>query len=99
MPNIGPTEIAIIGLIVLTFIALPVAIVLLVVHLLRTTPSRRRVEADHAVEIVRLRFARGEISQADFEAALRALGREPRPSTPDVAMRGSAEQAPDRPTE
>ena len=35
---------------------------------------RRRLEADLGLEVLRMRLARGEISQAEFEQAKRALG-------------------------
>lgn len=47
-------------------IALVATLVLLV--------SRRRPTIDPALERLRIRFAGGEISQADFETARRALG-------------------------
>jgi uncharacterized membrane protein len=79
MPGVGPVDIAVIAMAVVVFVAIPITIVLLVVHLLRSTPTRRSVETDHAVEIARERFARGEITLEDYERALRALGRPSRP--------------------
>jgi uncharacterized membrane protein len=35
---------------------------------------RRRLEAELGLEVLRTRLARGEISQAEFEQAKRALG-------------------------
>jgi uncharacterized membrane protein len=35
---------------------------------------RRRLEAEFGLEVLRARLARGEISQAEFEQAKRALG-------------------------
>jgi uncharacterized membrane protein len=75
VPNIGPVEVAMVGLVIVTFVGIPVAIVLLVIRLLRSTSGQRPPETDHAVEIVRVRFARGEITREEFEAALLALGR------------------------
>ena len=36
--------------------------------------SRRRLEEELGLEVLRTRLARGEISQAEFEQAKRALG-------------------------
>ncbi len=85
MPNTGPVELLVLlSILILVFVAIPVAIALLAIHLFRGTGRSTRArragaghEADAAVEIVRARFARGEISVEDYEAALRALGRPP----------------------
>jgi uncharacterized protein (DUF952 family)/uncharacterized membrane protein len=71
-----------IGVLVVAFVAIPVAIVLLAINLLRsqregTARSRigaPRSDAEAGAEVVRGRFARGEIDEADLDAALRALG-------------------------
>jgi len=52
-----------------------VGIVLLIVWAVRGGfPSQRHSEHDGAVEILRRRFAAGEISQAEYEQARKALG-------------------------
>jgi len=52
-----------------------VAIILLVVWAVREVfPGQRQSEHDGAVEILKRRFASGEISQAEYEQARKALG-------------------------
>lgn len=52
-----------------------VAIVLLVVWAVRTAFSGQQKDAhDRAVEILKRRYAAGEISQAEYEQARKALG-------------------------
>ena len=54
-----------------------VAVVLLVVWVVRATfPAPRRDEGDRALDLLRQRYASGEISQAEYEQARRVLGRE-----------------------
>lgn len=51
------------------------AIILLVVWAIRSTfPSQRQTEHESAVEILKRRYAAGEISQAEYEQARHALG-------------------------
>lgn len=51
------------------------AIILLVVWVVRSVfPSQRQDEHDGAVELLKRRYAAGEISQAEYEQARKALG-------------------------
>lgn len=59
-------------------LAIPVAIIWLVVVLIRNQSARSRPSFDPAAEQLRYRYARGEISQADFEQGMRFLGYERR---------------------
>jgi putative membrane protein len=53
------------------------ALVLLVVWIVRATvPAQRRDDGDVALDLLRRRFAAGEISQAEYEQARRILVRE-----------------------
>lgn len=80
MVSVGP----LVGLIVLFSaffaLAIPIAILWLVIVVIRNIagqqPAPRR---DPAAEELRYRFARGEITQAQFEDGMRALGYEKRP--------------------
>ncbi len=52
-----------------------VAVLLLVVWAVRALfPVERRSEHETAIEILKRRYAAGEISQAEYEQARRALG-------------------------
>ena len=52
-----------------------IAIILLVVWAVRGVfPGQRQTESDGAVEILQRRYAAGEISQAEYEQARKALG-------------------------
>lgn len=52
-----------------------VALILLVVWAVRATfPGQQQTEHDTAVEILKRRYAAGEISQAEYEQARKALG-------------------------
>ena len=58
-----------------------VALVLLVVWIVRAAfPAQRRDDADAALDLLRRRFAAGEISQAEYEQARRILVREAAPA-------------------
>jgi putative membrane protein len=51
------------------------AIILLVVWAVRSVfPSQRQGEHESAIEILKRRYAAGEISQAEYEQARKALG-------------------------
>jgi uncharacterized membrane protein len=75
---------ALVGLVVLLAVilalAIPLLIVWLLVELLRGATGgggrrrRRRDRYDPAAEALRTRYARGEITQADFEFGMRSLG-------------------------
>jgi uncharacterized membrane protein len=72
-----------IGLIVFGSIALafmiPILILYLIVVVIRNlSDGTRRRRYDPAADALRYRFASGEISEADFEAGMRALGYEKR---------------------
>jgi putative membrane protein len=55
------------------------AIILLVVWAVRSVfPSQRQSEHESAVEILKRRYAAGEISQAEYEQAFKALGEDER---------------------
>lgn len=57
------------------WMVLGVVLVVVVVWALLATISRRdRPAADDAAQILRARFARGEITQAEYEQARRLLG-------------------------
>jgi uncharacterized membrane protein len=70
-----------IGLIVfgsiLLALAIPIAIIWLIVEVIRGGTGRRD-RYDPAADALRYRFARGEITQVEFEAGMRALGYEKR---------------------
>lgn len=61
---------------VLFALALPLLIVWLLISLVRNADGPRRPPRDPAVEELRVRFARGEITEADFEQGMRLLGYE-----------------------
>jgi putative membrane protein len=62
------------------------AIILLVVWAVRSVfPSQRQSEPESAVEILKRRYAAGEISQAEYEQARKALGDVERPNQGVVA--------------
>ena len=72
-----------IGLIVfgsiLLALAIPIAIIWLIVEVIRSAAGTgRRDRYDPAADALRNRFARGEITQVEFEAGMRALGYEKR---------------------
>lgn len=57
------------------FVVLVVALFLVITRGTRAgLGPRRRLEAELGLEVLRGRLARGEISQAEFEQAKRALG-------------------------
>lgn len=65
-----------------------VALVLLVVWFARAAfPEQRRDDGDAARDLLRRRFAAGEISQAEYEQARRILDRE---ATPAAGVGGRA---------
>lgn len=63
---------------IIAVFAIPIAIIWLLVLLVRNSSEPRSGRQDPAVEQLRVRFARGEIGQAEFEEAMRALGYERR---------------------
>jgi uncharacterized membrane protein len=64
---------------VLLALAIPIAIIWLIVEVIRgATGGGRRDRYDAAADALRYRFAKGEITQAEFEAGMRALGYEKR---------------------
>ncbi len=63
---------------IIAVFAIPIAIIWLLVLLVRNSSEARSGRQDPAVVQLRVRFARGEISQAEFEEAMRALGYERR---------------------
>jgi uncharacterized membrane protein len=63
---------------VIAVFAIPIAIIWLLVLLVRNSSGPGSGRGDPAVEQLRVRFARGEISPAEFEEAMRALGYERR---------------------
>jgi uncharacterized membrane protein len=63
---------------IIAVFAIPIAIIWLLVLLVRNSSEARSGRQDPAVEQLRVRFARGDISQAEFEEAMRALGYERR---------------------
>jgi len=72
-----------IGLIVFVSVVvallIPIAIVWLIVVVIRSlSGAERHVRYDPAADALRFRFAQGEITQAEFEAGMRALGYEKR---------------------
>jgi uncharacterized membrane protein len=80
MVDIGASVVLIALLSVVLTLAIPVAIVWLIVVLVRRSSeetSRRRY--DPAAEQLRYRYARGEISPAEFEQGMHLLGYERAP--------------------
>ncbi len=63
---------------VLFSLAIPIAIIWLLVVLVRNASGPRSDRYDPAAEQLRMRFARGEITQSQFEEGMRALGYEKR---------------------
>ncbi len=78
MPNIGPIELVIAVAMWVFVFAIPVTLFFLVVRaaVRSVFGQERRLEADLGAQVVRERFARGEISREDAEAGMRALGRD-----------------------
>jgi uncharacterized membrane protein len=77
MVDIGPSILLFMLLSVVLTLAIPVAIVWLIVVAVRRSDSetsRRRY--DPAAEQLRYRYARGEISPAEFEQGMHLLGYE-----------------------
>ena len=68
------------GVAVLVFGALPATIIVLVLHLMREQRAhaagraRPLTDAERGAEVVRSRFARGEITEEALDSALWALG-------------------------
>jgi uncharacterized membrane protein len=77
MPDIGPAEFLIIGLIVVTW-ALPIILIVLGVRwLVRRSESRLQAEppdTDSALATLRQRYPRGVIDATEFEERKRTLG-------------------------
>jgi uncharacterized membrane protein len=61
---------------ILAAIAIPVAIIWLIVVVVRNLSGPRRPSRDIAVEELRYRLARGEITEAQFEQGMWDLGYE-----------------------
>jgi uncharacterized membrane protein len=80
MVELGPSVWLISLLTVVVILAVPVAIVWLIVVVIRKsgdgTPPRRY---DPAAEQLRYRYARGEISEAEFQQGMHMLGYERAP--------------------
>ncbi len=78
MPNIGPVELLVVLVIAILIVGLAVAILfgLIRAGTVAVFGHDRRLEADLGAQVIRERFARGEISRADAEAGMRALGRD-----------------------
>ena len=80
MVELSPSVMLVWLLTVIVTLAVPVAIVWLIVVLIRNSnggASRRRY--DPAAEQLRYRYARGEISEAEFERGMQLLGYERAP--------------------
>jgi uncharacterized membrane protein len=80
MVELSPSVMLVWLLTVIVTLAVPVAIVWLLVVLVRRSndgTSRRRY--DPAAEQLRYRYARGEISEAEFERGMQLLGYERAP--------------------
>jgi uncharacterized membrane protein len=79
MVGIGASVGLISLLVVAASLAIPIAIVWLIVVLVRSaTGANSRPRYDPAAEQLRYRYARGEISQAEFEQGMHVLGYERR---------------------
>jgi uncharacterized membrane protein len=80
MVDIGAGVVLIALLSVVLTLAIPVAIVWLIVVLVRrSSDATSRPRYDPAAEQLRYRYARGEISQAAFEQGMHLLGYERAP--------------------
>jgi uncharacterized membrane protein len=80
MVDLGPSVMLVWLLTVIVTLAVPVAIVWLIVVVVRRSNdggSRRRY--DPGAEQLRYRYARGEISQAEFEQGMHLIGYERAP--------------------
>lgn len=76
--GLTPAHAIILLVTIIAVFAIPIAIIWLLVLLVRNSSEPGSGRHDLAVEQLRVRFARGEISQAEFEEAMRALGYERR---------------------
>ena len=64
----------------ITMVLFWVALILLIVWLVRATfPASRRNDSDAALDLLRRRFAAGEISEVEYEQARCVLDRETAP--------------------
>lgn len=80
MVDIGAGVVLIALLSVVLTLAIPVAIVCLIVVLVRrSSDATSRSRYDPAAEQLRYRYARGEINQAEFEQGMHLLGYERAP--------------------
>jgi uncharacterized membrane protein len=69
MPELGVSQVVVWLMTVAVVVGIPVAVLAVVFRL------GRRSASDKPEEILRSRFARGEMTQAEFDAAMSALGR------------------------
>ena len=76
MVELGPSVLLIGLLSVFVTLAIPVAIVWLIVVLIRNSNGGTSRRYDPAAEQLRYRYARGEISEAEFQQGMRLLGYE-----------------------
>jgi uncharacterized membrane protein len=66
MPTIGGTELAFIALMLLMFVVVPVSLIVLLARSIRG--ERDDIERpDPAMDVLRTRYASGEIDQTEFE--------------------------------
>jgi uncharacterized membrane protein len=80
MMELGPNVGFFILFTIFLSLAIPIAILWLVIVSVRNVAGRPTgLRPDPAADALRYRFGRGEISQAQFEDAMRALGYEKRP--------------------
>jgi uncharacterized membrane protein len=76
MVELSPSVMLVWLLTVIVTLAIPVAIVWLIVVLIRNSNGRTSRRYDPAAEQLRYRYARGEISEAEFERGMQLLGYE-----------------------
>ena len=76
MVEIGPSVLLIGLLSLIVTLAIPVAIVWLIVVLIRNSSRGTSRRYDPAAEQLRYRYARGEISEAEFQQGRHMLGYE-----------------------
>jgi len=79
MVELGPSVLLIGLLSVFVTLAIPVAIVWLIVVLIRNSNAGTSRRYDPAAEQLRYRYARGEISEAEFQQGMHMLGYERAP--------------------
>ena len=79
MVEIGPSVLLFGFLSLIVTLAIPVAIVWLIVVLIRNSSRGTSRRYDPAAEQLRYRYARGEISEAEFQQGMHMLGYERAP--------------------